>query len=526
MSNNDARLNAPKGLVADLWAILALIIFTLPAHLKPANFLPDDTYHYLQVAYNIVEGHGSTFNQIVPTNGYHPLWMLFCTLVTFLTGGSKPVAMHVILAVQAFLYFPIIALFTAITERTQVRYGMLGYPILALYFLTGLFGSEAHLNALASLIALYYLLHAIGDDLTAGARTRSWILTGLFLGLSLLARLDNLFLASTLILFGVIARPRELRAGSVAGGIARELLLVAIPAAVVVAPYLIWNQVNFGHLMPVSGAIKSSFPAITFDVDRLALLGKIVTLFAVVGVLLSFRSGSTPMQRMMLRLLGAAVLLQSIYVVFYLEFGAGWSWYYVIGVLNLTYVVSILAGMIIEPPPGRSFRVSEGVMVLLAGAIFIVGVARSWYKFFDPYFTHKDSFFQSVESGGSNPRPVLGAWLKSNLPPGSGLLVEDGAGAIAYYSDLRVLTLDGLIADYSYNDDLLRLGAPRYLEEKRVDYYVGMVDPRARDSQSVRIVAPLYRRVAGTLTLHRADLLHTIRDNPRPFDVGVWRIRR
>src|SRR5689334_9361993 len=41
-------------------------------------FTRDDAYYYFKVAQNISEGHGSTFDGIDVTNGYHPLWMLIC----------------------------------------------------------------------------------------------------------------------------------------------------------------------------------------------------------------------------------------------------------------------------------------------------------------------------------------------------------------------------------------------------------------------------------------------------------------
>src|SRR5512137_2142588 len=41
-------------------------------------FIRDDAYYYYKVAQNISEGHGSTFDGLHPTNGYHPLWLLIC----------------------------------------------------------------------------------------------------------------------------------------------------------------------------------------------------------------------------------------------------------------------------------------------------------------------------------------------------------------------------------------------------------------------------------------------------------------
>ena len=65
--------------------------------------------------------------------------------------------------------------------------------------------------------------------------------------------------------------------------------------------------------------------------------------------------------------------------------------------------------------------------------------------------------------------------MKKNLPAESGVLVFDQPGALGYYSDLRVLPVDGLINDFAYNEDIIRLGIVAYLRTKGVTYYVGRV---------------------------------------------------
>ena len=40
-------------------------------------YLADDMFYYLNIACNIVSGHGVTFDGINPTNGFHPLYMFF-----------------------------------------------------------------------------------------------------------------------------------------------------------------------------------------------------------------------------------------------------------------------------------------------------------------------------------------------------------------------------------------------------------------------------------------------------------------
>ena len=41
------------------------------------KFLADDAYYYYALAKNIVNGYGIVFNYGIPTNGFHPLYVLF-----------------------------------------------------------------------------------------------------------------------------------------------------------------------------------------------------------------------------------------------------------------------------------------------------------------------------------------------------------------------------------------------------------------------------------------------------------------
>jgi hypothetical protein len=46
----------------------------------PNGLFEDDAYFYLQIARNMAEGQGSTFDGIATTNGYHPVWMAVLVL--------------------------------------------------------------------------------------------------------------------------------------------------------------------------------------------------------------------------------------------------------------------------------------------------------------------------------------------------------------------------------------------------------------------------------------------------------------
>src|SRR5512147_2513842 len=68
-------------------------------------FIRDDAYYYYKVAQNISEGHGSTFDGIHPTNGYHPLWMLVCIPIFALARFNLILPLRVLAVVLGLLHF-------------------------------------------------------------------------------------------------------------------------------------------------------------------------------------------------------------------------------------------------------------------------------------------------------------------------------------------------------------------------------------------------------------------------------------
>ena len=55
--------------------------------------VPDDAFYYFTIARNIVEGYGSTFDRLAPTNGYHPLWLLVLVPIFLIPIAKLPAAL-------------------------------------------------------------------------------------------------------------------------------------------------------------------------------------------------------------------------------------------------------------------------------------------------------------------------------------------------------------------------------------------------------------------------------------------------
>src|SRR5512142_3118632 len=96
------------------WFEIALAVVVLSAYLYAALsdaynlpyrwFIRDDAYYYFKVAQNISEGHGSTFDGIHATNGYHPLWMLVCVPIFALARYDLILPLRVLVIVTGVLH--------------------------------------------------------------------------------------------------------------------------------------------------------------------------------------------------------------------------------------------------------------------------------------------------------------------------------------------------------------------------------------------------------------------------------------
>ncbi len=215
-------------------------------------FAEDDFFYYLKVAQNFAHGHGSTFNGLVPTNGYHPLWFMVLAILSFFS--MSPTVIKVFLSITLVI--------STLTTYFLCR---------AMMHLAGLkrHGTELLLaSALACYCAIYAMhLYVTGmeitltiplilylacllqqEDLWNGGFMR---FTGLGLVVSaiVLSRLDTSILIALLSLgFGIRPALRmRIRGEQIAGLVAGTVPLFL---------YFLSNRIFFHTWLPVSGMAK------------------------------------------------------------------------------------------------------------------------------------------------------------------------------------------------------------------------------------------------------------------------------
>jgi hypothetical protein len=421
--------------------------------------------------------------------------MSVCVVADEFAGHDKGALPHVVLAIQLLLTLGIGVLFRKICGALGVKRWWVGLPIVGTYFLTGMYGSEAHLNGFLVVLCAATFLSL---DRTPASSLR-WTLFGCLLGLTFLARLDNLFFVESL---AAIALVREGRRGG-GGTLTRRAAAVGIAFGAFAVPYLADNLARYGHLVPISGALKSTFPRPGLHPGNLGLLGLLVSAGACASLGLASSRSTPEATRHLLRAFGIGILGQALYVTVFTRPNIPWSWYYVPGVLN----IGIVAALIAERLPDRAFFGNRHRMLAaLAVLITLLGTARAWLRYRDPEAAGINRFHIRANAPRERWQIRLALWMKQHLPAGSGVFVFDQPGALGYYSDLRVLPADGLVNDFAYQTDVVREGIGSYLRRRGVDYYFGLI-PESDDSTEVEVSAPLTGKSAGSLHLASASLL-------------------
>ncbi len=170
----------------------------------PANSLMnwydiDDAFFYYKVAQNVLAGHGFSFDQINLSNGFHPLWMLVCLAVFSLSKFSLILPLRVLVIVSAlFNSLASVFLYKLLKKFLHPLAALIGALFFALYphvyemIVTN--GMESAISAFFIILFLLKAANVLSPSANRDNRSKDFIALGIIGGLTILARLDNVFL--------------------------------------------------------------------------------------------------------------------------------------------------------------------------------------------------------------------------------------------------------------------------------------------------------------------------------------------
>lgn len=352
--------------------------------------VPDDAAYYFRIGANYVDGLGLTFDGRNPTNGFQPFWQaVIAGMEQILPLRQQPEQfVRAVLVVQGILLTAALVVFNRtlrLLDNPLLR--RLGTALfLAIVFLMIRNGMESALLVFLAVMAVY--VHARGEELEGWSRQRC-IGFGMLLGSIMLARLDSVFWV-----IGIFAMLVLVPGNSQDGRIGlrfRQAFWIGSASAAVLVPYLVSNYLIYGRLMPISGALKSSFPKVGFNAPGFSLLpdDRALLLLAVVlsAACLLWEFGPWGARsdwplRGPACALSIGVLLHVGYAVLFLKW-AVFSWHFVLERFAVCLLIVALVNKVIRESPRiggvvqQRWALGAGIVALAIAAPAIV-YEREW----------------------------------------------------------------------------------------------------------------------------------------------------
>jgi hypothetical protein len=524
----DQLLSSP--LLALFVGACVVYVFVSPflySNLQLVTLMPDDAAYYFQIGRNYADGWGLTFDGRNPTNGFQPLWQaLIAVMQLSLPFRHQPEQfVRAVLVFEAMLLTAGLVVFARtlrfLDSSLLRRLGMMLF--LTAVYLNIRTGMESSLLVVLAAIAVY--LQARNGELE---RWSGWRCAGfgIVLGGILLARLDSIFWIAGL--FPVLVLMTENGEDGRLGVRLRKAFWIGLVCAVVLIPYLAGNYLTYHHLMPISGALKISFPAVGYYASDFALsphtralllLSVILSAACLLWELGPWPHGRAGPLRGPACAMAVGVLLHAGWAVLFMKW-AVFSWHFVLEgfavCLLLPYLCSRMA--VFVSPALQRWAVAAAITVLACAAPLVV-LHSDWRS--DPSHSWQVASYQAAK------------WVKTNLPADAVIAMKD-AGNMGFYSDRPVVNLDGLVNSFEYQDSLKEGRFREFLRNSGVSYFAQHAfwdnpDVNSGDyvSYTFRAFSHLYDRTGGELRLKRSEEVYrspSYYDGPHKTVLVIWKI--
>ena len=246
------------GITAALATGLPLLAFVWRFGIAaPVSLFQADAFYYLDITRNSAGHPGFTFDGTHQTNGFHPLWQWLLSFSRWLGllrfADPARALLHVYFLDVALLSLgaglltcyaaqqvkqPALALL--VTAPGLIWF--LSAPISPAYLSTWSYANGMESALSLSMMALALLLYDTGD----ATALRDLACSGV-LGLAVLARLDDVFFFLAISVWAAFFRRLAMR----------RLLLLTVPAAAMIAAYVVYNRLTVGAYLPLSGTAKA-----------------------------------------------------------------------------------------------------------------------------------------------------------------------------------------------------------------------------------------------------------------------------
>jgi hypothetical protein len=427
--------------------IVCFFLWRIFGGVDPLARFGDDFFYYAVPARNWVDGAGATFFPGEPTNGYHPLWFVWVTLLYWVAGTSSVFFALVDLTLMV-LSVGFFFLFARFLRRVTGEHlaAVVGAGIAAINLCAiAAPGVETALVTFTASLLLAYLSRKPLADQTV----RDAAVVGLLGAALLLSRLDSVFLGLGLAV-AVLSRWDWRRLAACAAGAAPVYL------------YFLLNLLVFGHLGTTSMEAKSLDaywpPNWWLLTHPQPVVGPIVVSAIVVVslavVVMVRRSDNNDLRRIALALAIAPLLQLAAQV-----FMSGWvlfPWYLYFFVMTLGAATALFVVRLRRWDALRSIGIPLGAVIFGFLLLVLVKVETP-----DP---------------AQQAAPANAAQLRAFAAANPGVYaMGDAAGAPAWVMGQPIVQLEGLVMSHDFLDRIRdQQPLQQVFRDYHVDYYVMM----------------------------------------------------
>jgi hypothetical protein len=483
---------------AFLIAILAVVQFIIQVSLltkgmeyAAVSLIVDDTYYYLQTAWNAKMLGFVTFDGLHATNGVQLLWFVTIYLLALLA-KSKSALLFITLAVSFLLnglcHLIIFKIGSVLKQSVLALFMASLWALQSLPFRIYSMGMENSLHALVFWCVIWqsveFLIRMQKND-----KPNFWGLTVVLI-LNAWTRLDSALISAILFTFcvGMLAYTyrhnlslflqRHSRAIAGSSFLASAGLIIQLTAF----------RLMGDSFLPVSALVKTSGAGRGSDIEpidkliEVILLGMpsilqgrfstlILILFGASGILLVilarvFIRDHSDEIRAFLNLWSCLLVGEIIYYAYVALSGVEYSPYF-IWYRSPSFIFWIITGSLIALFAFTKIRLFKPSLNILkwtpvgcSAVIFAVAIYM---------FARSINFTSKLYAA----RYDAALWIAENSPPDT-VFASWNAGQLGFFSDRTFINLDGLINNVDYYERVLRGSVPLadYLVENKVDYIV------------------------------------------------------
>jgi 4-amino-4-deoxy-L-arabinose transferase-like glycosyltransferase len=221
------------------------------------GYLYDDSFYAFQIARNIAEGNGVTFDGKTPTNGFQPLYVFLLVPIYKIFGPDRITPVYAALSLLALLTVATALLLFLIARRyvsdSVALFAAMVWVFSPVVVRQSSNGLETALALFLLAFSVYYYLERIRNN--PDARAGQFVKMGLLLGLAVLARVDEVLLALAMALdYLLLLRRRAKRAPGGKSGVGlRGVGIAASTAFVIFLPWAIYGIAVVGSPLQESG---------------------------------------------------------------------------------------------------------------------------------------------------------------------------------------------------------------------------------------------------------------------------------